>query len=102
MRKIKLDVITLAVESFATQAWEAPPGTVKALSSQDGISACLTCWTQLQTCPNTCQQTCDDATCQSCPVGACGGDLSAAHGTCYNCNTGEPQESDAGCATLTT
>lgn len=71
MKKLKLALENLAVESFDTSATERPKGTV--FGEQYSCNTCE------GTCPATCPYTCDDATC-----GACGG--SGGGPTCIYCS----------------
>lgn len=89
MRKLKLDVEQLAVESFATAADGVRWGTVRAASDEeeevlepvpgDGEVAILSLWTcktqcNQDTCDITCARTCatcNDPTCDSCFITRC-------------------------------
>ena len=88
MRKLKLEIENLAVESFDTQAAAKPKGTV--FGEQCTCYTACTC-PGCPTCDNTCAYTCDDATCPACPTCAasCNGtcDDSCNYGTCgeYTC-----------------
>jgi hypothetical protein len=66
MKKLKLKLEDLAVDAFSTTAAAGDRGTVV------GHSHYTWCW---QTCPDTCAQTCDDATCAgfTCGYESCGG-----------------------------
>jgi hypothetical protein len=85
MKKMKLNLDTLAVDSFDTAVPLPKPGTV--------FGEQCTCYTNCTcpgcpTCAHTCAYTCDDATCPNCPT--CGqscGD--SCYGTCagqYTCD----------------
>jgi hypothetical protein len=75
MKKLKLELDNLAVESFDTTATHKSRGTV--------IGEQCTCYTYCNTCPGcptcdaTCAYTCDDATCPQCPTCA-----ASCNGTC--------------------
>lgn len=83
MKQLKLDVGSLAVQSFTTAEVEGSRGTVRAhwtaypsppsCECHTGASICLPC-TDWETCANTCE-TCDQLTCLSCDTcqitGAC-------------------------------
>lgn len=78
MKKLRLELENLAVESFDTSAGDRPRGTV--------VGEQCTC-PGAQTCAATCYLTCDDA---SCPGGqSCGGQScldTCGHVTCdYTC-----------------
>jgi hypothetical protein len=86
MRKLKLELDNLSVESFDTTATQKKKGTV--------FGEQCTCWTYCaqQTCPgcptcdNTCAYTCDDATCvYTCDDNTC--PYTCDDNTCvYTCN----------------
>ena len=73
MRKLKLDLDAIQVESFTTHAGQAPRGTVDGQQRQ--TYGCPT-WT----CPPPTQDTCDQATCDYSCNGGCG-----TGATCYSC-----------------
>lgn len=90
MNKLRLELEELAVESFQTlPEAEAPRGTVQAFASVGDSTcrwaicyyetyapgctyndtcaySCQNCPTNYATCGNTCNHTCDDATCVTC------------------------------------
>jgi hypothetical protein len=90
MKKLRLELDSLAVESFDTAAAQKPKGTVfgeqctcNTMCAQQTCPGCPTC-------DNTCAYTCDDATCPACPTCAasCNGSCEATcYGTCgeYTC-----------------
>ena len=90
MRKLKLDVEELAVESFATATGDVQWGTVRAASDEPsdeqveepvggdevGFLSWFTCQTRCNqdTCQGTCGRTCAtcyDPTCDSCYITRC-------------------------------
>ena len=85
MGKIRLELESLSVESFATLPLEGTAGTVHANQFQSLRSCAATCDnTCIQTCANTCLNTCGtcNATCYNtcnasclgtCDITACGG-----------------------------
>lgn len=87
MRKLKLDLDQLVVDSFSTQVRPKRGGTVRG-------QAC-TCYTQCDTCPGcpTCDASCNGtcgATCAGTCGGSCAGTCDAScngtcGGTCYDC-----------------
>ncbi len=88
MKKLKLEIENLAVESFDTSASEKPKGTV--FGEQCTCQTACTC-PGCPSCDYTCAYTCDDATCPACPTCAasCNGTCNEAscYGTCgeYTC-----------------
>lgn len=90
MRKLKLDIEAITVESFQTQSKPAMRGTVAGHDTVE--SACPTaCWTQ---CPSGCLTQCDASDCTACnPTAQC----------TWNCGGtgggGGTQTDDAGVAT---
>jgi len=80
MRKIKLDLEALSVESFATGEEKPAAGTVQA---HVGTALC-----------NTANQTCEDATCGG--EQTCGAEYSCADscGACNTYNCGTPPDSN--------
>lgn len=94
MRKLKLDLDQLVVDSFSTQVRPKRGGTVH--------GQVCTCYTQCDTCPGcptcdaSCNGTCGGATCAgTCGGGTCGGATCAGScdascggtcgATCYDC-----------------
>jgi hypothetical protein len=86
MRKLKLDLEHLAVESFTTATGDVPWGTVRAASDEQveelaggeevGLVSWFTCQTDCNqnTCGGTCSRTCatcSDPTCDSCYITRC-------------------------------
>jgi hypothetical protein len=81
MRKLKLELDALAVESFAPDAEMEAPGTVRGyLSAYYELCNVGDSWQD--TC--TCEPTCNAQTCYTCATN-CGGSCATACGTC-----GEP------------
>jgi hypothetical protein len=77
MKKLKLDVEDLAVQSFATNDAGGERGTVRAHNSWrvcwtgESHCYCTQPGTDWQTCENTCE-TCDGNTCETCEqTGVC-------------------------------
>jgi len=71
MGKIRLELESLAVESFATLPREGSVGTIHAHQFESLRSCNLTCEdTCIQTCANTCLNTC--GTCNATCVNTCG------------------------------
>ena len=89
MQKLRLELESLAVESFETHAGAGPRGTVQAFASVGDSTCryaicyyetyapgctwgdtcaytCQNCPTNHATCGNTCNHTCDDHTCVTC------------------------------------
>jgi hypothetical protein len=69
MRKLKLELDRLEVESFDTASTQKRKGTVIGeelctCNTYCGQATCPGC----PTCDNTCAYTCDDATCPACPT----------------------------------
>ncbi len=67
MKKLKLNLEDLTVESFEIKNDPEEFGTVKGFGKSFGVSGCLpecpSDWTCDATCPDTCEYTCDDPTC---------------------------------------
>ncbi len=93
MKKLKLDLDQLSVESFDTAPTRSgqPDGTVKGFATLPEIITCFTCDA---TCSLTCELTCDDPTCSTCNgntcEGTCGGHTcngTCGENTCNGCNT---------------
>lgn len=68
VKKLTLNPDALEVQSFVTADAEPARGTVHAeqqctCPTNCSCPGCPTCG---ETCPNTCWETCDDASCQSC------------------------------------
>jgi hypothetical protein len=87
MKKLKLELDNLTVESFDTTGVQKPRGTV--------VGEQCTCWTNCDTCPGcptcdaTCAYTCDDATCPNCPTCAASCNGTCNEYTCYGTCAGE-------------
>lgn len=91
MKKLKLGLEELAVESFDTTPAHRERGTV--VGEQCTCPTACTC-PGCPTCDNTCPYTCDDQTCPACPTCAesCGGTCpgqgfscnESCGGTCFN------------------
>ncbi len=77
MRKLRLVLDNLLVESFDTTGTGAPRGTVVG----EQCSCGGTCVGQA-TCGHTCAYTCDDPTCPACPTCA-----ASCNGTCDACGS---------------
>jgi hypothetical protein len=81
MRKVKLQLESLAVESFDTRPPEPPEGTVAAhqvwLTDGTCLNTCGSCFLTCGTCYDTCAQTCPN-TCWA----SCGG--TCVENTCAN------------------
>lgn len=84
MKKLRLDLDELAVESFDTRGAEKEKGTVV---GEQQCSCGGTCYPQA-TCPQTCAYTCDDPTCAyTCDDATCAGftcGFESCGGTCFN------------------
>jgi hypothetical protein len=80
MNKLKLDLDTLAVESFDTATARKEDGTV--FGEQCTCNTHCTC-PGCESCDNTCPYTCDDYTCGggTCE-GTCGGECMSQWETC--------------------
>ncbi|HEY0016230.1 MAG TPA: hypothetical protein VGC13_07920 [Longimicrobium sp.] len=83
MKKLKLQLDDLGVESFDTTCTVREKGTVV------GEQGTCTCNTQCTcpgcpTCYNTCAYTCDDATCPACPTCAASCNGTCVGATCYD------------------
>lgn len=78
MRKLRLDLDQLAVESFDTAAKEAEKGTVVAEQQCTCLTQCTCpgCPSCDDTCPVTCAYTCDDPSCGESCYGSCPPDYS--------------------------
>ncbi|HEX6749994.1 MAG TPA: hypothetical protein VF092_22060 [Longimicrobium sp.] len=89
MKKLKLDVGELCVESFPVHEGEALRGTVAAAATIFGTNGCYTCDASrcIATCPNTCDNSLDYCTC------ACSDDCS------YTCP--EPTQATGVCVCIT-
>ncbi|HEX8691074.1 MAG TPA: hypothetical protein VF746_01430 [Longimicrobium sp.] len=90
MKKLRLDLDALVVESFDTARGAERGGTVRA-NEQEYCPyccccpcCCTCCNTCCATCPATCQNTCDDATCLSCEY-TCQNEYTCAYYSCYSC-----------------
>jgi hypothetical protein len=70
MRKIRLHLESIAVESFPTTASHPAAGT--AMAHQQITDQLETCETCARSCGVTCPATCDDATCVTCPASCVG------------------------------
>lgn len=68
MRKLKLEIESLAVESFAPDASANDAGTVRAYLTAY-YELCQDTDTWQQSC--TCEPTCNAQTCYQCPTGTC-------------------------------
>ena len=83
MKKLRLDLDELAVESFDTQKDAREKGTVVG----EQCSCGGTCYPEA-TCPQTCAYTCDDPTCAyTCDDATCAGltcNYESCGGTCFN------------------
>ena len=74
MAKMKLELDTLAVDSFDTTAAEKERGTVFGEQCTCYTNCtCPGCYTCDNTCPATCAYTCDDNTCAASCNGTCDG-----------------------------
>jgi hypothetical protein len=90
MKKLRLDVDALVVETFDTAHRAARGGTVRA-NEQVACPQCCCC-PCCCTCDATCANTCDDATCLSCEY-TCQNEYTCAYYSCYTCDpcvTGDP------------
>jgi hypothetical protein len=67
MKKLRLNVDALTVQSFATADQASSRGTVHGEECTCPTNCtCPGCPSCGETCPNTCAETCDDATCNTC------------------------------------
>ena len=74
MRKIKLDVHDLDVETFHTSLKLPAIGTVRALETALQTGVCYSCVdTCIETCGDTCNNSLDYCTCGCAPTGQCTG-----------------------------
>ena len=89
MRKLRLDIDQLVVDSFDTNEAQPGPGTVRAAQDE----AAITGWSWLcGTCDgNTCGSTCENTCAETCPFSCAGPNPTACNSRyCHDRPTTEP------------